>query len=260
MFARDVDPAGAEPNFQLDRGRARMSADRFVPRGSREGERGVYPLPPALAKLPAESEGRLPREVLRQNRRDRILMAALTVFGTKGFVAASVKDLVTEAGVSRETFYREFADKEACLAALYDEVLAWLVEEAREAASGAKDWAAAVLAVCERLVTLLAADSRLARICAVESLLGGPDLMARYDDALAGISAALATGRAECPWGGELPDALEPTLISGAIFMAGRKILTDSDGTSALGSEVAHLILIFYVGKQEAARVVRRGI
>jgi len=75
-----------------------------IRRGPSEGDSG-YRLPPALARLPAD-RGRLRRELVEYEQRDRILLAALAVFAAKGFAATTVKDLIEEAAVSRATFYK----------------------------------------------------------------------------------------------------------------------------------------------------------
>ncbi|MCB1844425.1 MAG: TetR/AcrR family transcriptional regulator, partial [Halioglobus sp.] len=51
--------------------------------------------------------------------RNRILAAAVDVFGIKGSKAVSVSDVCKRAEVSRDTFYRCFADKDALVTALY---------------------------------------------------------------------------------------------------------------------------------------------
>ena len=46
------------------------------------------------------------------------------VVAEKGYAATTVADVVERAGVSRRTFYEQFADKEACFLAAYDVGLA----------------------------------------------------------------------------------------------------------------------------------------
>ena len=46
------------------------------------------------------------------------------VVSDKGYAATTVADVVERAGVSRRTFYEQFADKEACFLAAYDAGLA----------------------------------------------------------------------------------------------------------------------------------------
>ncbi len=55
--------------------------------------------------------------------RRRILDAAVERFARKGSAAVSIAELCRAAEVSRPTFYRCFADKEAVLAALYEEAV-----------------------------------------------------------------------------------------------------------------------------------------
>lgn len=53
-------------------------------------------------------------------RRRRLLDAGLEVFGTDGFRAATVSRICREAGLTNRYFYEHFADREACLRAVYD--------------------------------------------------------------------------------------------------------------------------------------------
>jgi len=202
--------------------------------------------------------GRSRREFVERNQRDRILQAGLTVFGTRGFAATTVKDLVDEASVSRTTFYKFFDDKDACLLALVEEVSGWLEEEARETARGLEDWPPAVIAVTRRLVESLLDDPRLARLCAIESMLGGQEVWARRDAALGVVAAGLRPGRDERPWGRGLPRSLEPLLAQGALALVARQIASDSGrGARQLAGELAEIILIPYLGVEDARRAVR---
>lgn len=57
-------------------------------------------------------------------RRTAILDAALQLFGTTGYAATSVKQVCREAGLTERYFYESFADRHACLVALYDDLSA----------------------------------------------------------------------------------------------------------------------------------------
>jgi AcrR family transcriptional regulator len=234
-----------------------MSPGKFSPGPPRrDADDGGFRLPPALARLP--EGGRLPREFLEQDQRDRILLAALEVFGAKGFAAASVQDLLDEAGTSRATFYKYFADKEEALRAVHDEVLGWLEEQAREAAAAASDWAGGVLAVCEGVLGLFVADPRIARVCGIEALLGGPQVRARQEVALARLGDALRLGRAERSWGRELPALLEQLLIAGGLSLMARMVgLRDDPQAVELKRDLPELMLLPYLGAEDARRAVR---
>jgi TetR/AcrR family transcriptional repressor of mexJK operon len=56
-------------------------------------------------------------------KRDAIRHAALAVFLRRGYTNASVDEIVTESGVSRQTVYNNFGGKEALFLAVVDDVL-----------------------------------------------------------------------------------------------------------------------------------------
>jgi AcrR family transcriptional regulator len=58
----------------------------------------------------------------RAERRQRLLTAALELFGTEGYLATSIERLCARANVSTRNFYEEFASREALLMALHDEI------------------------------------------------------------------------------------------------------------------------------------------
>jgi AcrR family transcriptional regulator len=72
----------------------------------------------SLQQLPRGRHG-LTREQVLASQRGRILAAVAASVAEHGFARATVRDVLARAGVSRETFYEQFSDKEeAFLAAL----------------------------------------------------------------------------------------------------------------------------------------------
>lgn len=201
----------------------------------------------AAAKLPPGPHG-LPRELVRDNQRRRILLAALDVFAERGFAAATVKDLIGAAHVSRATFYESFTDKEACMAALHDEILAWLWEEVADAASGTAGWSAQVRVVVGRTVQLLAGDPRLMAVCAPGAIAEVPRARARQERMVERLCTALRAGRGESARGHELPEILERALVYGAIYLLGRSLLygTGPD-PETLSEELPRLLTLPYL-------------
>lgn len=58
----------------------------------------------------------------KQDSRERLLAAAAAQFGVRGYLAVSIEDIATAAGVSRVTFYRHFSGKEALAIELFQTV------------------------------------------------------------------------------------------------------------------------------------------
>lgn len=56
-------------------------------------------------------------------RRQRLLAAALELFGTQGYASTSIDKLCAEAKVTTRHFYEQFADKEKLLIAVFEQVM-----------------------------------------------------------------------------------------------------------------------------------------
>lgn len=63
---------------------------------------------------------KLTREQVAASQRERLLQGMTQAVGEKGYTRTSVADVLKRARVSRETFYENFADKQACFLAAYE--------------------------------------------------------------------------------------------------------------------------------------------
>jgi AcrR family transcriptional regulator len=73
----------------------------------------------AVEQLPRGRHG-LSRDEVQASQRGRMLEACFRVVAEKGYARFTVADVVAAAGVSRETFYEHFGDKEDCFLAAYE--------------------------------------------------------------------------------------------------------------------------------------------
>jgi AcrR family transcriptional regulator len=212
--------------------------------------------PSALARLPVGRHG-LPREFIEANQRNRLLAAALEVFTGRGYAASSIADVIKLAGVSRNTFYAHFADKEACFLAAYDVVVSWLTERAGDAAHRADGWARVAVAVIDELTRLLAADPRLARLCTVEIFQAGSPAARRHRALTERLASALRDGREVGAGADELPAILDEVLVGGAIsVLAEAVIIGEAERLAELGPELSEVLLFPYLGLTAARELV----
>lgn len=90
---------------------------------------------PPGARKPLRS-GRLykgrPAHERRQERRARILDAALELFGTQGYTASSIEQICAKAKVGIRSLYEEFGDREALLRELYDQIAESALDDLQE--------------------------------------------------------------------------------------------------------------------------------
>ena len=135
-----------------------------------------------LAVLPRGRHA-APRAVVRETQRARMLDAMIQAVAEKGYANVAVADVIQRAGVSRKTFYEQFANKEDCFLAAYDAGVDRLLAAIDDALDGlAPDWLAAARRAVEVYLAAMAASPAFARACLIEVLGAGPAALARRDN------------------------------------------------------------------------------
>jgi AcrR family transcriptional regulator len=109
-------------------------------------------------------------------RRERLLAAALELFGTEGYPATSVERLCTQAKVSTRHFYHEFQNKEAVLLAVHAQVIELAVRSTGEALERTADAPVRerIGAAVDGYLRTIMADLRRARVSFVEVVGASP--------------------------------------------------------------------------------------
>jgi AcrR family transcriptional regulator len=88
-----------------------------VPARGRGSE--ALPLVPLYERLPSGPH-RLEREQVARHQRIRLHGAMVEAVAANGYEGTSVKQVIALAGVSRRSFYEQFANKQDCLLATFD--------------------------------------------------------------------------------------------------------------------------------------------
>src|SRR3954464_3487417 len=156
---------------------------------------------PVVEQLPRGRHS-LTREQVETSQRERLLLAMCEAVAERGYVATSVADVIARARVSRETFYRYFADKQACFHAAHDRgveiPLAQMGDAPRPGTEAALrerlDRATA------RYLEVLAAHPAIARTFLVEVYAAGPESLRRrveVQDAFVDVIAGMLEARSE---------------------------------------------------------------
>jgi len=123
-----------------------------------------------------------------ESQRERILIGMAAAATERGYQATSVADVVGRAGVSRKTFYQQFAGKDECFAEAYAEAMDPLLEVTLSAfESEGPPWARRLRGALTALCAALAANPATARLCFVEALEAGPATAARRREAMRGL-------------------------------------------------------------------------
>jgi TetR/AcrR family fatty acid metabolism transcriptional regulator len=152
------------------------------------------------------------------DKRQRILQAAVKVFAKKGYFGAKVSEIAGKAGIADGTIYLYFDNKEDILVSLFDEVMTTHLEKARADMAGVTGVEARLLAVAKHHLQLLGSNRDLAVVFQVE-LRQSTKFMERFtaswlQDYFAVVGEIIEAGQRE----GMLRRDLPKKLVSRALF------------------------------------------
>lgn len=188
-----------------------------------------------------------------RTRRDAIVEAMIRVAGSKGYLATSVADVVTESGISRTTFYKHFGDKQECFLAAHDLAVERIFDAAVTACEKGRDWRERARAALTGVVGLLARDPALARTAIVEATAAGAEARRSHWVAIGRFARLLETegppvGRSPLP---ENTALMAVGAVTGLIFDG----LHDGPAADLPGllPELEFALLVPFVGPRDAA-------
>jgi AcrR family transcriptional regulator len=212
-----------------------------------------------LGPLPAGRHG-YSREQVAHNQRERLIAGLATAVAEHGYNAVTITHITKQAQVSRRVFYANFEDKEECFLAAFEVVVGHIRELAAEAVAPLPGWPERAVAAARAVLSFLAAEPDLARLCLVESQGAGPAVSARFHDAVHEAIPLLRQGRAERDRDRPLPETTEESVIGALVLLAGRKVgAGEAEQLGELLPDFAEFILSPYLGAEEATRLSRQA-
>jgi len=188
------------------------------------------------------------------------LTAAIRAVDELGYSDTSVADITARARVSRRTFYEQFADREACLAAALEDALGVLARELAAAGLEGLGWRERVRGGLWTILVLFDREPVLARVCVVQALRGGPRVLERREEVLAGLAGVVDGGRREGARGGECTALTAEGLVGAAFGILYARLLKGERRplTSLLG-ELMAMVVLPYLGPAAARRELARS-
>jgi AcrR family transcriptional regulator len=115
------------------------------------------------------------QEAVLASQRERLLAATVAVVADKGYEATRVEDVLVMAGVSRNSFYKQFSNKRECFLATLEAVTGIatpMVIDAFEQTDG--PWDRKLSAMLDSLAAVVVAQPAMARVSWVEIYAAGP--------------------------------------------------------------------------------------
>jgi len=226
---------------------------------------GPARIAPIYKRLP-HGPHRLARNEVLRHQRTRIYGAMVEAVALNGYERTSVKQIIGLAGVSRRSFYEQFANKEECFLATFDVIAGREIRHLRNAYAAAEGGLEERLrAAFQRLAADLLENSKTSMLVLVEAQTAGTAGTLRLRRATASCEAMLARGFAESRAASALPAPIVRG-ITGGLQGALSALLRRDRGAahSELSEEMLRWTLLFQTASaaqlhdRMAARLAQR--
>jgi AcrR family transcriptional regulator len=211
-------------------------------------------------QLPPGRHG-LSRGFVAANQRERMLDAVADVVSFKGYVAMSVEDIVSAAGVSRRTFYDNFKDKQEAFLDAFDAIGGELIRRVGVTYDASARFPDGVIAGLRAFLGFAAEEPRYADMCIVEVLAAGPAAIGRRNAVMKALAELLHTGSQTVPNGIQPPALSAETVVGGVYEVVYSRVLQGQAGELLdLLPDLAYSMMLPYLGHEQAEREVRQLI
>jgi AcrR family transcriptional regulator len=202
--------------------------------------------------------------------RSRLLGAAVAAVNEEGYANVTVAHITERARVSRRTFYDLFENREACLGSLIEGVVARIEGEIARADLAGLSWRERVRGGLVAILSFFDREPALARVCVVQSLRGGPEVLRRREEILARLVAVLDAGREEgtaSSRGGGVTELTAEGLIGASLAIAYARLQrgentprNDAPPLTSLTGELMSMIVLPYLGSAAARRELSKAL
>ncbi len=215
-------------------------------------------------KLPSGRHG-LSRDAVVQSQRERMVDAMVAVVADQGYADTTVADIISVAGVSRATFYEQFADKEDCFVAAYSTVMDRMLKFVAEgfaadefgpeglAADDSEVWIERLRGGLRSLLNYLSQNPVAVRVGIVEGFGAGSRARDRYQEAVSAFFPFLDAGRALVDDSDRIPGQTARVVVGGVSALIFNQASTgDAAELPGLLPEMIYLAVVPYMGHEEA--------
>ena len=212
-------------------------------------------------QLPSGRHG-IPHDLVLSNQRGRLLKALMEVVMRNGYASMRVADVIAIAGVSRRTFYDNFANKQDAFLAAYDAVVRQLMETVGAQFATGDAWPDKVARALTAFLTSMASGPAVARVCIVEVLAAGPSALERRATTMSSFRQFIVPDAAEVPAAPLVSELTIETIIGGLYEVVYARVIAGrTDELPLLVPDLLRTILLPFVGAEaaalECARVAR---
>jgi AcrR family transcriptional regulator len=176
-----------------------------------------------------------------------------------GYARLTVAMVIARARVSRKTFYDLYASREDCFLAVFEQAIERAARSACASYAEQSSWRASMRAALEAVLVLMEQERGMARLCVVETLAGGPLILAFRTELMREIARVIDAGRRE-PGALRSPPAITAEAVVGGVFsvLAKRLCAEREEPLAELVSELMSMITLPYLGARAATQELNK--
>src|SRR5436190_499843 len=200
----------------------------------------------------------LPREVVVNSQRERILDATAEVVAEKGLAGLTIPEIASRASVSHETFYEMYETKFAAFLAAQKVGMELALGRGVQAwEAHMPDWPKAIAAGLRGVVDYLVAEPGHAHLTIVDAFGASPETIAIRDELLRAFATYFEPGYNYAPPRGHVVPPISAEAVVGGCWQVLHHYV-DSNRLAELPAatpQLTYMLLTPFLGAKEAARV-----
>jgi AcrR family transcriptional regulator len=197
-------------------------------------------------------------ELVNSPKREKILEGMLDAVGTEGFDATSVRTVLDRAGLYRQAFYDNFADKDGCYLAALEMGIARLEAIVARAAASQEGWRPKLRAGLGAMLDQLDAEPEMGRAVIVEVHAAGPGALAIRAEAMKRAADFIDLARGEAGEAETPPQIASEGIVAGIHAIVHSRLSTGAtDGFRGLLPEFMYFAVLPYFGADAASEEMR---
>jgi AcrR family transcriptional regulator len=220
----------------------------------------VRAVSPLYQRLPRGPHHMAPTEVTR-NQRIRMHGAMVEAVAANGYERTSVKQVIGLAGVSRRSFYEQFANKEECFLATFDLILARMAKRVNEAYhAGGEGLQGRLGAALRELAAEVATHPKAAGLAIVEAQTAGEAGRLRVRRTTATLEQMISNSFARAPDTSALSAPVVRAIVGGLQEATALRLREGrAEELASLGDELLKWTLLFQTPGLEGLAARARG-
>lgn len=185
----------------------------------------------------------LPRAIVSENQRWRLLSAVCEVLGQKGYARATSAAVAARAAVSRATFYEHFENLEDCIAAAHQMAAGCVTDMVGGVCEAQLDDRDTVRAAVDAVLEVMSAEPSFSAVLGPEIAAAVPRVASSRDQLVAQLAAPLSGLRRRLGVASH-PPSTESRLIDAALAFASDRLPADQGNRlSILADEIAQILM-----------------